>query len=93
MNERQALQWKKKRQMGKSKFLVNYCILGFGLSTAVILTLLELISMHDLFWQFAIIRLVVFPIIAVLFGIGYWESKERKYSEFAETHTTNTSRS
>ncbi|GIP33780.1 hypothetical protein [Paenibacillus sp. J2TS4] len=90
MNKQKALQWGTKRQIGRAKFLINYCILGIGLSSAIGLTLLEFIVMHDIFWQFAVIRLLFFPVLSFLFGIAYWDSKERKYAEFINSTTTTT---
>lgn len=86
MNESAAARWSTRRQIGRSKFLVQYCILGIGLPIAVILTLMEYILVQDVRWELAVVRVLLFPVLSILFGMAYWDTRERKYLDFQKAH-------
>ncbi|WP_148497758.1 hypothetical protein [Paenibacillus senegalensis] len=85
MNKEAAERWGQRRQIGRSKFLINYCILAIGLPIAILLTALELLYAQEIRWPLLVSRFLLFPVLAILFGMGYWDSRERKYMDYLKT--------
>ena len=80
-----ALKWEATRKLGKTKYIVWYWAIGFGLGLALLLTLVEWATEKRINATWVLIRSLVFPIIGSLAGNVKWSSQENKY----EVHQQN----
>jgi hypothetical protein len=75
--------WETTRILGKSRYVVRYGIIGWGIPVGVVVTLLNI-------WQrgfsaFSIIIAgIIWPIAGYFFGVITWAISERRYQRFYE---------
>ncbi|QGQ97487.1 hypothetical protein EHS13_22660 [Paenibacillus psychroresistens] len=84
MEQSTSLKWGARRKIGKSKYVLYYWAIGFGLGLAAALTLFEWSTEKRINASWVFIRILVFPIIGSLIGNVKWTNQERKYAEFQE---------
>lgn len=85
MNEIQAQRWAKTRQMGKNRYIVNFGLLGWGLSLTVVTSIVELITQNSIAPFYVIIRFIVFGIFGIAIAGNRWSVKEQRYHEWSQT--------
>lgn len=85
MNEIQVQRWAKTRQMGKNRYIINFGLLGWGLSLTVVTSILELITQNVIDPFYVIIRFVVFGIFGIAIAGNRWSVQERRYHEQSQT--------
>jgi hypothetical protein len=84
MEQTASIKWEIKRKIGKSKYVLYYWALGFGLGIAAALTLIEWATEKRINASWAFIRILVFPIIGSLIGNVKWTNHEAKYEQYQE---------
>jgi hypothetical protein len=84
MEQTASLKWESRRKMGKSKYIIYYWAIGFGLGIAVLLTLIEWTTEKRINASWLFIRILVFPIIGSLIGNVKWSNQEAKYDQYQE---------
>jgi len=79
--------WVKKREKGKQHFVLVNGVLGWGVITAILWSvLMELIEPSQKIWVRPIIALIIFPIAGIAFGHLMWNKSEKAYKK--ETRNT-----
>ena len=79
--------WAKTREKGKQCFVLVNGVLGWGVTTAILWSvLMELIEPSQNVWVRLIIALIIFPIAGIAFGHLMWNKSEKAY----EKETSNT---
>ncbi|KTF07072.1 conserved hypothetical protein, membrane [marine sediment metagenome] len=79
--------WAKIRKKGKQRFVLVNGVLGWGVTTAILWSvLMELIEPSQNIWVRPIIALIIFPIAGIAFGHLMWNKSEKAY----EKATSNT---
>lgn len=81
--EEQLAQWAITRQKGKTRFILLNGALGWGLTTAVLYSLLMRLVMGSNLKTMLPIALVLFPIGGLLWGWCVWSFNERKLQKSA----------
>jgi hypothetical protein len=79
MNETEQRKWHKKRQMGKSKYLLIYGVLLWSLSLTVLFGAIEYLSQGEVYSSWIPIRLVLFATLGFFVSNSRWQTKERLY--------------
>lgn len=74
--------WEIKRKIGKTKYILWYWAIGFGLGFVLLLTLIEWATEKRINATWVFIRALVFPIIGSLAGNVKWGSQENKYEQY-----------
>lgn len=74
--------WAKTREKGKQRFVLVNVVLGWGITTAILWSvLMEFIEPSENIWIRPIIALIVFPIAGVVFGHLMWDKSEKAYEK------------
>lgn len=71
--------WLKRKQLGRSKYLVLFGLLPWGLGLTVITSLIELISFSQINPVWIPARLVVFFFIGFFVANGRWQAMETRF--------------
>jgi hypothetical protein len=80
MNDKSAEKWAKFSEMGRSRFVWRYGVLGWGLSTAILFSLWNGFSDGwDGFLFKLIPALVLFPLAGIVWGRFMWWFLERTH--------------
>ncbi len=56
------------------RFVVLVGVLGWGVSTAIIVQLIQVIMGDKSFFDGFVSSLIIFPIVGILFGYGMWRA-------------------
>jgi hypothetical protein len=87
MNGRDAARrerWAATRARGKTRFVLQYGVLAWGVTTALIWTLvMALWQGWERFWMHLGIALVVFPLAGIFWGVWMWHWSERSHRRSA----------
>jgi hypothetical protein len=81
MDEKQAAAWRKKREMGKSKYVAIYGMLTWGLLLGFVFSLLEFVTQGVVHWGWVCVRLVVFGFIGFFIANHKWNKAELKLTK------------
>tara|TARA_A200000113_G_scaffold99631_1_gene89332 strand:+ start:503 stop:784 length:282 start_codon:yes stop_codon:yes gene_type:complete len=74
--------WAKTREKGKQRFVLVNVVLGWGITTAILWSvLMEFIEPSENVWVRPIIALIIFPIAGVVFGHLMWDKSEKAYEK------------
>ena len=74
--------WAKTRKMGRTKFILIYGVLFWGLIMAIAFFLFNLKAFPSIPWYILlIISLVIFSIAGYFVGYFSWKSAEKKYHD------------
>jgi hypothetical protein len=84
MEQTAVLKWETKRKIGKSKYVLWYWAIGFGLGLSVALTLVEWVTTKTINASWVFIRLLVFPLIGSLIGNVKWTNQETRYEQYQQ---------
>ena len=77
--------WSKTRTKGKFKFVLIDGVLGYGLITAIVCSvILQIISPQKNIFLRPLIFLIVFSIIGIIKGLLSWYRNEKKYQNLTE---------
>jgi hypothetical protein len=76
--------WEVTRKLGKTKYILWYWAIGFGLGIALVLTLIEWVTEKRINTSWVFIRVLVFLIIGSLAGNVKWSSQENKYEQYQQ---------
>jgi len=72
--------WKKTREMGRTKFILFYGVIFWGLIMAIVFFLLNLKVYPSIPWYLLLIfSLVMFSLVGYFVGHFSWKSAEKKY--------------
>ncbi|MGL5390800.1 MAG: hypothetical protein ACRDA8_05310, partial [Shewanella sp.] len=78
-------QWKSIRVKGKRHFIWRYGVLYWGVTTAVLWSLLSyFFQPSDPVWLMPLIALVLFPLGGIPLGYYLWHSSEAKYKKITK---------
>ena len=81
MKPAQVAKWEKTRARGRTRFIVVYGVLLWGLSTAALMTLVFAVQGQDDWLLRGLFIFVLFPLIGgPMFGLFLWWWTERRYS-------------
>tara|TARA_Y100000052_G_C2923145_1_gene69570 strand:+ start:333 stop:590 length:258 start_codon:yes stop_codon:yes gene_type:complete len=79
--------WAITREKGKQRFVLVNGVLGWGVTTAILWSvLMELIEPSQNIWVRPIVALIIFPIAGIAFGHLMWNKSEKAF----EKETSNT---
>jgi hypothetical protein len=84
MEQTAYLKWDTKRKIGKSKYVIWYWAIGFGLGIVVALTLFEWATEKRINASLVFIRILVFPIIGSLIGNVRWTKQEALHDQYQQ---------
>jgi len=72
--------WEKTRQKGKEKYVLVNGVLGWGVTTAIIWSvLMEMFQPSENIWVRPLIALIIFPLGGIAFGYLTWNASEKQY--------------
>ena len=72
--------WEKTKAKGKTNYILKTGVLYWGLTTAVLLSvIMHFISPEEKWYMRPLIALVVYPIVGIFHGWRMWRYKERMY--------------
>lgn len=75
-----SAKWRKKRQIGKQKYIINYGVITWGVTLTVIFSLIEFFTSQTLSLGWLIMRFAMFSFIGIFIANYSWEKNERKYT-------------
>jgi hypothetical protein len=85
MKETQKIRWEKTKARGKKKYIIYNGILGWGIPTAILFTLIttlmdnKSITFNQELYKSFLISLITFSVGGILFGFWTWHWIERLY--------------
>jgi hypothetical protein len=85
MKESQKIRWEKIKAKGKKKYIINHGILGGGIPTAILFTLIttwmdnKSLTFNQELCKSFLISLITFSASGILFGFWTWYCIERFY--------------
>ncbi|WP_410511501.1 hypothetical protein PaeBR_15610 [Paenibacillus sp. BR2-3] len=86
MKEAQRNKWEKTRTKGKKRFLIINGIVGWGISTALLFTLISSFFDHQYtiifdkdFIMDLVTSLIIFPVGGLFWGLWVWSWMEKLY--------------
>lgn len=84
MKEKDKKYWKKIREKGKRHFILYRGIIGWGIPTGILYTImikgLKGVTIGDILGKL-IISIIVFPIGGYFWGLWVWNIQEKKYKK------------
>jgi hypothetical protein len=81
LEQESVTKWETTRKIGKTKYVLWYGVVGIGLGTAILLTLIEWASEKRINPSWVVIRMLVFPIIGSLIMNVRWTNQERRLND------------
>ena len=78
MRERYRAKWERVRARGKRRFVLTRGVLGWGVSTGILVSALEGVQTPS-FWLHLIASLLVFPAGGYFWGTWVWDILEPQY--------------
>jgi hypothetical protein len=82
MTQRQIESWAKIRKAGRRQFILFRGVLGWGVFTAVmwsvVVSMLDNVGFAQLFTG----AIVLFPLAGVIWGATNWSASERSYADY-----------
>jgi phosphate/sulfate permease len=84
MNSHSAAKWEQRRKIGKSKFILYFGVLGFGISVALLLTLFEYVTVQQITYVWVVMRLLLFPIVGFFIAHSRWDKLEQSYALYTK---------
>lgn len=82
--EEQRAQWAITRQKGKARFILLRGVLGWGLTTAILYSLVLWLVLDTDIKMLLPISLVIFPMGGLLWGWSMWHFHERLFKKNTE---------
>ncbi|UJF31667.1 hypothetical protein [Paenibacillus hexagrammi] len=79
MSNQQSQTWQKRKQLGRSKYLLQFGVLPWGIGLTILFGIIEFISFHEMIWNWIPVRLVVFSMVGFFIANGRWQSMERRF--------------
>ncbi|MBP1989322.1 hypothetical protein [Paenibacillus eucommiae] len=79
MNEQQKTNWRKKRELGRSKYLLFYGVLPWSLLLTLFFGTIEFITQGEIRIIWIPIRLIIFAIVGFFLANSSWYSKEKNF--------------
>ena len=82
--EKRRERWAVQKQQGKTKYVLKYGVLAWGIVTAVVITLIKVVINGEALVESFIslqflVRLVLFMAGGIVFGHFLWKSNSAKY--------------
>ena len=78
--------WARFRQLGRTQYVVRYGVLGWGVPTAIVFSLIQSYrSGWDTLPFHLIPALIIFPLAGIAFGRCMWKMRENKHAKLAAT--------
>ncbi|NOU67242.1 hypothetical protein GC096_24670 [Paenibacillus sp. LMG 31461] len=71
--------WLKRKKLGRSKYLIMFGIVPWGIGAAILTTLLEYISFQSINSAWIPTRLIVFAFIGFFVANGRWVAMEHRF--------------
>jgi hypothetical protein len=86
MSRSDSDKWAKLSQLGRTQYVLRYGVLGWGIPTAIVFSLIQgYRSGWDGFLVQLILALIIFPLGGILFGRIMWRLLEKKNAKAAAT--------
>ncbi|WP_246315800.1 hypothetical protein [Paenibacillus foliorum] len=79
MTAEQANKWRKRRMMGKSKYVMFYGVVTWGIILAALFTGMEWITQQSFTTSWVYIRVIVFGILGFFIANFRWDARERMF--------------
>ncbi|WP_223192557.1 hypothetical protein [Paenibacillus sedimenti] len=71
--------WLKRKQIGRSKYLIRFGLLPWGLGLTVLFGIIEFLNFYEMNLIWIPIRLIVFAFVGFFVANARWQSMERRY--------------
>ncbi|MBD7969239.1 hypothetical protein [Paenibacillus gallinarum] len=82
MKDSHLSKWERTRTKGKIKYIIFNGIIGWGVSTALIGTMLmTFVGTNQDFFHLLLLSLIAFPLAGILFGVSTWYWSESIYQK------------
>jgi hypothetical protein len=82
--EQQRLRWSATRQKGKARYILVYGVFGWGIATAILVSIINWALNAGDSLRFAPLDFVVFPVAGVFFGWVMWVLSEKRFKSKSE---------
>ncbi|NEW07620.1 hypothetical protein GK047_16565 [Paenibacillus sp. SYP-B3998] len=79
MNDPRKALWHKRQQMGRSKYLILFGLMPWGIGLSLVFGLIEFLRLGETLWVWLPIRLLVFALVGFFVANARWQSMERRY--------------
>ncbi|CAN7653357.1 hypothetical protein LJR153_005048 [Paenibacillus sp. LjRoot153] len=79
MKDSHKATWLKRKKLGRSRYLIMFGIVPWGIGAALLTTLLEYISFQSINSAWIPIRLIVFAFIGFFVANGRWVAMEHHF--------------
>jgi hypothetical protein len=91
MNEKKLIVWKRTRKIGKTRYVILYGVLIWGIAAGLSFPFLQWILFNQpTGLHHFVISLIVFQIIGIFVGIMTWNKSEKMYRQFLDKNSTET---
>jgi len=81
MNDKQQALWHKRKQLGRSKYLLLYGILPASIGLTLLFGIIERISQGATYWGWIPVRLLLFAVIGFFIANARWQSMEQRFEQ------------
>jgi hypothetical protein len=80
--KQQLKKWAKTRQMGRTRYIWLYGVIGWGLATGVLWAILmAFLNGRDRLPMYFVLGVIIFPIGGYFFGSWTWAKLEEKFRQ------------
>ncbi len=88
MSHSDTEKWAKLSKLGRSQYVLRVGVLGWGVPTAMLFSLIEGYRLGwDQFVFQLVPALVIFPVAGIFFGRAMWRMLEKKRAKIEAAHT------
>ncbi|WP_248924793.1 hypothetical protein [Paenibacillus hamazuiensis] len=84
MNEKKAAVWRKRRELGRKRYVLLNGLITWGLLATVLFSAIEWLSQGAVNWRWVVARLVVFGFIGSFITNIKWNSAEHQLTEYEQ---------
>ncbi|SDN18310.1 hypothetical protein SAMN04487897_10249 [Paenibacillus sp. yr247] len=82
MNDPRKDIWHKRKQLGRSKYLILFGLLPWGIGLTLLFSVIEFLRLQEINWVWVPIRLLVFVFIGFFVANARWHAMESRYEPY-----------
>jgi hypothetical protein len=91
MNEKKVKRWERTRKMGKTRYIIVYGVLIWGIVAGLSFPFIQWILFNQPPGPSRfVLSLIVFQITGIFVGIVTWNNSERMYQQFLDKNSPDT---